>query len=183
MPDLVLPVDKKPWDRLENEPDKAWSAFQVFLNMSKPRRLGLMSAQYGFSDKSVRMWSAKYKWTIRSKLYDNTLMGVPTPEERAATLGALQINIIQDAHSDYIALRDAWRSLVDKLLESGDATPREIKDLAEARSKLDIMARRTARMPTSILPEQEQDGLADDDGTAWILDPQKGPVKAVVNGG
>lgn len=174
---IIIPEGQKPWDRLPKEGDKAWIAFQIFLNLPAPRRLQEVADRLGYSSKEmVARWSSRYGWTVRAGHYDNALMGIPTPQERDETLGMLQTNVLIDAKTDYESLREAWNAALDALMDS-DVAPsaKELKDLADARKSIDLMARRMARMPTTIRPSGEEDGLKDSGEEAWYLDQHAGP--------
>ena len=174
---LTVPDGQKPWDRLPNEGDKPWSAFQIFLNLPAPRRLQEVADRVGHSTKDlVARWSSKFSWTERAGYYDNALMGIPTPAERDETLAMLQTNVLIDAKSDYEILRDVWLDTVHAMVES-DVAPsaKELKDMADARKSIDLMARRMARMPTTIRPAGEEDGVRDNGEEAWYLDQHEGP--------
>jgi len=169
--------EQRPWERMEREGEKPWAAFQIFLNLPAPRRLQEVADRVGHSSKElVSRWSSRYKWTARSLAYDNALMGIPTPAERDETLAMLQTNVLIDAKSDYEKLREAWNVLLDGMLDGEvEMSAKAVKDLADARKSIDLMARRMARMPTTIRAAGEEDGLTDGEDTAWYLDQQQGP--------
>lgn len=173
-----MSVDKRnPWDRLPKETDKAWAAFQVYIDLPKPdRAYRLVADKLGLHMSQIAMWGRKYKWVSRVAAWDNAQLGVISPEERDEALGAYQLTVIADSHDDYTRLRDLWRRMLEELDSSDEPSAADLKSLIQSRNQLDVMARRTARMPTSF-KALEKDGLADVEKKQFYLDADNGPME------
>lgn len=168
-----------PWDRLPDETDKAWTAFQVYLDLPRPRRYKDVADKTNRHVSQVGAWGMKYKWVARAGAWDNSQMGVLTPDQRDEALGGYQLTIIADAHEDYNRLRSLWVDALERAAsllddEQTPTKPGDIKALIQARNQLDLMARRTARMPMSFTA-QEDDGLKED--KTYYLDVDNGPME------
>ena len=174
-------IEVKLWDRLPEEPDNAWFAFQYYIQLPLPRYYKQVVEAMGVSAPTVKRWGTKYRWRDRSEAYDRAALGMVTAQERDMVLKDLQLSVMQDAAQDYKRMRDLWLASVETLLEvqadsedGGYVKGTEIKALFQARSTLDIMARRLARMPMSFIATEE-DGLLEDESNFVLT--ATGPVK------
>ncbi len=73
-------MEKKPWERLEEESSKSYHAFQVYLNFGEERSLRKVAEKEGQNGgkKRVKIYeklSSKYKWVERAKAYDDYVLG------------------------------------------------------------------------------------------------------------
>src|SRR5215207_1171377 len=71
------------WDRLENEPERAYRAFEVFLSLPSGERtlLGAYRRHVGNSEAAKPFdtwsgWSSTFAWRERAAAYDDYLAGV-----------------------------------------------------------------------------------------------------------
>lgn len=168
--------EDRPWDRMKGETDLAWSAFQVYLDLPRPRTYQEVADKLGKSRPLIAKWGSENKWRSRAEWYDNSMMGVMTPEQRDDALGVLQLKITADLHEDYMRLREAWVEAVEQVTGRESITPKDIADLVRARNQMDILARRNARMPQTFT-SREKDGLEVEDDDTFLLRSDGVPVK------
>lgn len=176
MSNLQTVEERKMWDRLPEEPDNAWFAFQYYLQLPLPRYYKQVEQAMGVSAPTVKRWGTKYSWRNRSEAWDRAALGMVTTAERDLVLKDLQLSVMQDAAQDYKRMRDLWMNTMEELESMGYVKGSEIKSLFQARSTLDTMARRLARMPMSFIAVEE-DGLLEEEAE-YALTP-KGPVKVI----
>jgi hypothetical protein len=70
---IELVADREPWLRQPREKDKAWVAFQAFLNMDPPRSVMRLAETDGRPLQMFYNWSSVNRWTERSIHYDGML--------------------------------------------------------------------------------------------------------------
>lgn len=61
----------KPWDRLPDETEPAYEAFQVYLDLGLKRSLPRAAAQVGKNKTLLANWSSKYGWRERARQWDS----------------------------------------------------------------------------------------------------------------
>ena len=62
-----------PWEMLENEPSKAWGAFQVYRDLGVNRTLAgtaKVLESRNLKGGGLKTWSAKYNWVERARQFD-----------------------------------------------------------------------------------------------------------------
>lgn len=62
--------EKKPWDRIPEETNKAYTAFVIYLHFGTDRSLQKVADQLGKTKRNIEKWSSKYKWAMRVDAYD-----------------------------------------------------------------------------------------------------------------
>jgi hypothetical protein len=62
-----------PWDRLPEERDKPYTAFQVYLNLGVSRSLLKVAAELSKSEALIKRWSAEFGWVERARAFDADL--------------------------------------------------------------------------------------------------------------
>lgn len=63
----------KPWERLKNETDVAFSAFTTYLEMDD-RRLQKVAEKLQKNSALIRRWSSQFDWKNRAIAWDNSLL-------------------------------------------------------------------------------------------------------------
>lgn len=63
----------KPWERLENETDAAFSAFTTYLEL-EDRSLQKVSTKLSKSRQLINRWANKFDWKNRAIAWDNSLL-------------------------------------------------------------------------------------------------------------
>lgn len=69
-------TDGAPWHQRPEEPDRAYEAFTMFLDMGSDRDMGVLSEiLYGNAEATARVegWSRKWRWTERAEAWDRWL--------------------------------------------------------------------------------------------------------------
>lgn len=66
------------WDMLSGETPKAYEAFQRYLELGVNRSLVKLSKITGKHPKNMQVWSRKYKWVQRSRVYDSYIATLKT---------------------------------------------------------------------------------------------------------
>ena len=126
------------WDRLDNEPERAHRAFQIFLNLPSDHRT-VVDAYRGHvgnpeavkpSDTWAR-WSRDFAWTERASAYDDHLEGVRQQgyergiEEEAERQGALAERTRNRMNELMTVSYEAAMRSLEELAESGGMSARE----------------------------------------------------------
>ena len=154
------------WDRLPEETNKSWEAFQVYISLpivgdiDERRSLKNTADRLGLaSTSSVEIWSSKYEWVARSSAYD-TYMGAKSITLREATLAELQNAVINSLSMQLGQLNKLIEEKIVKMVSSmnGAEPPSaaDIKRMAEALHIKDDLARRLAHLPTSFISEKAE---------------------------
>lgn len=123
----------RPWDRLDNETDRAWSVFQVYRDMVPAHRSieeAYRTAREGWDDPMpdpsanvkahVYAWSATYNWKERVLGYDRYIDRIRQEEvieRNRSEIRKLQSQIIQDAQTQAQAARILLAGSLKKLNE------------------------------------------------------------------
>lgn len=148
---------RQPWERLPNESDEAWEAFNHYLRLSPvgndpetKRTIANCAAQLGKERVQVSRWSAHNAWVERARAFDNN-MSVVTVDMVARDLAAYQKQLVVDETSALSALTVVMSKLIaqtDEQLTNGEPVKlSEINQLMKATEILFNMRRRAARMP------------------------------------
>lgn len=95
-----MTTEVRAWERQDNEPDEAWSAFRNFRDMLPPRRIRSAAPK----DSSIlQRWASEWRWRERALAYDRHI-DAQVVEERASVLKqneehrvAKQLSILLDA--------------------------------------------------------------------------------------
>ena len=66
----LLPTDEV-WLRQPGETEKAYAAFQIYLEMGEERTVTKCSQNVGKSRKQIDRWRGKFNWKERAQEYDN----------------------------------------------------------------------------------------------------------------
>jgi len=68
------PSEREPWDQLDDESDKAYGAFQTYLNLGMGHRTNAAAAEKlgkkPHYEAALRQWALKYQWRVRCQAYD-----------------------------------------------------------------------------------------------------------------
>lgn len=161
----------KIWERMSTETDKSYAAFELYLSLHPPRRYSVVAEMMGKSDSLIRRWGAQHSWVTRSEAFDNAKRGVLPAVIRDAAIDAFQQSIIIESADDYSLMRDAWREKLADVMANGKAS--DLAALFKARATLDLMARRTARMPSNFTAVEQ---TKKEEPTRYYLGPD-GPVE------
>lgn len=93
-----------PWEMLENEPSKAWGAFQVYRDSGVNRTLSgtaKILESRGLKGGGLKTWSAKYNWVERARHYD-------------AFIDAQAVSVqVQDSREEYKEKLKTYRNEVE----------------------------------------------------------------------
>lgn len=78
----------KIWERQKNETDKAYSAFEIYLE-TESRSIKKVAEKLSVSAPNVRKWASKFDWTERAAAYDSSIV----EETRSAKVTAIKNSI------------------------------------------------------------------------------------------
>jgi hypothetical protein len=81
-------IQKKPWDRIpgpkknpsKGEPDEAFEAFTIYLQMGPNRSLMSVGQELVKSRQLLSRWSARWKWVERASAWDDHLRAIELKE-------------------------------------------------------------------------------------------------------
>lgn len=152
------------WHRRQEETDKAFRAFTLYLNQPPPRSLNYVR-NAGYSPNSVQKWKNENEWIKRAVAYDNqrsdSLM-----EQDVSIASRYQEQVTEAGLEDMQVLRGMWMEAAqiiqadinrrDGLLGderiSAAQIMSNISTLAKARLDIDKLSRLATRMPDSHKP-------------------------------
>jgi hypothetical protein len=121
------------WEKLDNEPQDAFNAFQAFLETRNRRDSILkLSDKTGFSKSTLSFWKKTYMWAERALAYDKYI-----EEEQSKARSAL----IEESAIKYIK---ALVSRIELMLLSSNIYMKDLKDKGgiEALESLSTFAKR-----------------------------------------
>ncbi len=164
--------------RLENETDKAWQAFQDFRDMGAGRSVVELVRQYKAkkgngeippttSDSTLRNWAFENRWTERARAWDaeQEKKRVAQKELEDQEKWISKVEAYRDKHQRLAAISFESSLLiyaeVNKLLKSGNLTPEQVIRLAPYAprySETSSSAEGTALGVTQILEEMNTKG-------------------------
>jgi hypothetical protein len=178
MPDDIVDLTGNKWNRLSNEPQKAWEAFQLFIRLPTiDRKYTTVAKALKKHLSQIKMWGRKYHWQSRAANYD-AFLAQSEAETYSKELGLLQAVVTQQELEDVNRLRDAWSKALDTANAENTMTPLEMNRLTVARQGISILARRATRMQTTY---KEPDEPGDDTPVSWTL-TMDGGAKPVYGG-
>ncbi len=155
-------MENRAWERLENEPEGAYTTFRKWLDMPTPRRAAKFMRDSGVSEGTYELYHARYKWKERALAYD-TFLGRQIDDSSMAAQSAFRSRIISDEANDYQLLQESWNKMYLQVLQDmGLDTLQRIKamkQLAQMRLTIDSMARKAAQMPNNYLAKADLDGM------------------------
>lgn len=61
----------KPWDRLPDETEPAYEAFQAYLDLGVRRSIRLVAEQVGKGQAMISRWSTAHRWRERARQWDS----------------------------------------------------------------------------------------------------------------
>ena len=67
------PWEREPWEQLDGESDKAYGAFQTYLNLGMGRTYVAAAEKLGKKrnyEAALRQWASKYQWRARCQAFD-----------------------------------------------------------------------------------------------------------------
>lgn len=163
-------MDAPMWERLPDETDKSWLAFEQYREMpvfsdvvSEKRSLANLAEKLGYtSPKQLEVWSTKYGWVERVRAFDMH-NGMQLVTFKQATLTEFQQGVVNTTTALLVQFDQVvQRKLVE--MSSGELPPaKEIKAIAEAIRISDDLKRRSARMPTTYLAEKADENGKDEE--------------------
>lgn len=62
--------ERKPWDKLPTETNKAYTAFTIYLQFGVQRSLAKVAQHLNKSKRNIEKWSIKYNWVERVTQFD-----------------------------------------------------------------------------------------------------------------
>lgn len=155
--DLDADTGQRPsWDRLPDEPSRAFAAFRLWRNLPPTqRRTATVAEQAKVNPRTARQWAADWDWRSRADDWDEACHRV----EDAERLEALRSMHQAHRQAGRAALDLATRAL--GLIDADQLTPAHVARLMELGAKLE--------RSTLIVSVEELQGLADidDDEDPW----------------
>jgi len=123
------------YERLKDETDKAFRAFNIFLELGPDRRLSDVAARLSVSKQNLQRWNGKYKWVERAAAYDNYIqksLTVATIEQEIDIRSQMNRNLMLSLKSQekeiLIKMRDQDRALQDSEYEYRPSSNRTIAE-------------------------------------------------------
>lgn len=148
------------WDRWEGESDKAYEAFQIYLNMGSERSLEKVNKECTKSVSLLKRWSSVYKWQERVTAYDNSIV------EEARDAAVKETKKMVKRHIN-IAMK-----MQKKALEAmSNLNPREMK-VTDIRDFIKL-ATDLERQNRLIIDDEENDDGLKESMTVRIYLPEK----------
>lgn len=170
------------WARLPDEPDNAWSSFQVYCMQLTPirsggrrRTLAETSRRTGFHITTIKIWNAKFNWAERARAYDNAvdLEGQLIIYNDIKAAQASHIDNMTGATAVLVELLGAQAQQLQRLIQSGDMPLSDSVDAAKALmsayDKLDVIQRRTLGLPSNYKSAEPGQVMIEDDEQVYVV--------------
>ena len=134
----------RPWERQENEPDKAWSAWRTF----RDTRDKIKTAQIlGITPTTIRNYAKKYDWSDRVREYDRYIDRETQQAEidAVAEMRVRHVRLSQD-------IQETAAAMLARLAEDPDAkvTPKQAAEMLDLGVKMERLARGEAESKTEV---------------------------------
>jgi hypothetical protein len=140
----------EPWERLADEPAKAYEAFRAFRDAGPARTLvGICPP---FAHGSVRKWAGWHRWWERARAWDAEGYRL----EDARRLEA--IRLMDETHSR--AARAMIQAGLRAMAELGPLTPHQAARFLDLGTRLERAALLGERLPAPALPAEEAEELS-----------------------
>lgn len=193
MPTGTINEDEKPQvgtivrSALEQGPDEtdlAWGVFQQYRDIPmRPRPTYKKYAEIaGQSFITMRVWSAKYEWKKRLREFDQEVYFEENPQDEYVR----KENIVKEEVADYEAMRSVWLTMLVRVKDSVNTPESDLdkaifslNNLALARQRIDVLGRRSLKMPVTYRGEDEK--RTEEDKQIY-LDAIEGPMTVVDRG-
>lgn len=131
-----LAVDREPWSRQPREGEKAWLAFQGFLNQDPPRSIERLAQEHGkTSAHNYYQWSSKYRWPLRVNAYDGWLVRAHDQETLAT------IKEMNDRHANLAKAMSGKVAARLARLEPSELSPGELGRWMQVIAMVERLAR------------------------------------------
>lgn len=156
------------WNRREDETPKAYSAFQMYINMPpEERSIRAVAEKRGSSSTTTEeQWSSKYSWVDRAIAYDEHMAEVQLVSKQT-TLREYQADVLERETTETAMLSRLATRLAKQIMQDEESGERidsmDVKRLSAVVDTIQRQRRRTAQLPTSFrsdlgddLPEDEE---------------------------
>lgn len=155
--DLQKRQPLKIWERLPQETDKSWAAFQIYREMptfgakAEKRSLGNLARKLGYTDaQQVTKWSGVYDWQARCRAYD-AHVGTEIMTIREVALAEYQQAVVSSLGLQLAVLDEIINQALKDMKEQDTPDPLDVKRLVSAIHEKDDLARRAGSMPTAFI--------------------------------
>ncbi len=167
------------WERLPDETDFAWAAFETYRDMPlvgkryERRSYGNLAVKIEHkSETTIQGWARKYKWRDRVRAYDASRSRAMT-EMRSVGLQEYKVQVVEELTQQVFTIKDiANRVLLELQRRTEDNLDKmDVKELNDVIKGLksaqevvkgaDDLARRAASMPTTFTSEMGNDAEPD----------------------
>lgn len=135
LPQDVLPI--YPWERQQEETEKAFRAFAVYRDLGLVRTLTKASTEIGTCRNQIAEWSAKYGWKDRTRAFD-------MHEDRISLLArraAIESMNLRHAEAAEMAILVAAKEIKRYIKEGLELRPAELAKLLDVAVKIERLAR------------------------------------------
>lgn len=130
-----MPDNTRIFERLKDETDKAFRAFNIFLELGKDRTLPNVARALSVSKQNLQRWSSKYNWIERAAAYDKYIqesVTVAVIEQEIDIRTQMNRNIMLSLKSQekeiLIKMREQDRALQDSEYEYRPASNRTLAE-------------------------------------------------------
>lgn len=164
----TLPI----WERLPDETDFAWAAFETYRDMPlvgkryERRSYGNLAMKIDHkSETTIQGWARKYRWRDRVKAYDATRSRAMT-EMRSVGIQEYKVQVVEELTQQVFTIKDIANRVLMELQRRAEDNletleTKELNDIIkglkgaqEVVKGADDLARRAANMPTTFTSEQ-----------------------------
>lgn len=133
----------KPWERLEGEGERAFTAFQAYLRQpidGEGRSIRRLHADGFGAHKVIGTWSSKFRWRERARAWDDYLAeeaAVAAAKEHARNAAKWERRRLTDAERTY-AVSGKLRDVAEKMLKYPIKKKRVTSEYADGKPKVVI---------------------------------------------
>lgn len=164
----------KPWDILNDETDRMYELFRMFL-MMQSRTYPKVAEQAGVSLQYINDLGRRFDWQNRAKKYDAWIYG-QMDKDRLDALKIFQAQVVTEEVEDYQRMRKLWQDAMSNMegvqFEGVEDFSKAMRQMAQTRLVIDQMARKAATLPNTY----KQGEMPKD------TNPNAGPLTLTMNG-
>lgn len=147
------------WDRRPNESQRQYARFLSFLRLDPTIRTVKRAAESkGASVNTYTRNAFEQEWTKRAAAYDahqgekSLQMAEAMYTQEAVSLVTAAAKHTSNVSERLVALQTMLDRLISEAHSRGDTDIKYLMELVSAQDKIDLLARRTLKMPTKFMP-------------------------------
>lgn len=141
-PKELTEVPSGPWDRMEKESGRAYSALIRYLQLGPERTYAKMVKQYGYREQSLYSWAKTHRWKDRVAAYDEYM--------NREIMARLQNGLAEMCERHVAEAQMLQGKAIDKLraLSPSELTPSDVAKFIDTAIKIERQGRGVNDQPS-----------------------------------